>query len=334
MSSSKNLIVPFFIPHRGCPHRCVFCNQTSITGSAGQLSLEDLRTQLNARLGPDTPHAVIAFYGGSFTGLPLDEQEGYLGVASEFVSMGHAAGVRLSTRPDYMDAGIAGFLKTRCVKTVELGVQSMDEGVLAASGRGHGPEDALKASEAVKSAGLELGIQVMAGLPGDTREKFIGTVKRVISLNPHFVRIYPLLVIKQSPLEQLWHSKKYSPLGLSEAVELCADAVELFREAGIKVVRVGLQPSKELEDALLAGPYHPSFGHLVESEIAYRRMAAALAGESGGHADFLVNPRELSTYKGIKSENLKRLGCLKKDLSITIRADEGVQKGGMRLMAS
>ena len=283
------------------------------------------------RLGPDTPYAVIAFYGGSFTGLPREEQESYLGVASGFVSMGYASGIRLSTRPDYMDDEVAGFLKERGVKVVELGVQSMDDAVLAASGRGHTSEDVLKAAGAVKSAGLELGLQVMAGLPGDTPEGFIATVRRIIQLNPHFVRIYPVLVVKNSPLKGLFSRGKYIPLGLDEAVGLCADAVELFRQAKIKVVRVGLQPGKELEDALVAGPYHPAFGHLVESEIAYRRMASALAGKGEGQADFLVNPSELSVYKGIRGENVRKLGLLMKGLGVTIRADGGVEKGGMKL---
>lgn len=329
----KKLIVPVFIPHRGCPHRCVFCNQNSITGNTSAPSPDEVRRYLGHHLGPGTPHAVIAFYGGSFTNLPTGEQQGYLSVAGEFIGRGLACGIRLSTRPDCVDERVVSFLKANFVGTVELGVQSMDDGVLTASRRGHTAADSVKVAGHVKSAGLELGMQIMNGLPGDTRDKFMHTVEQVISLRPDFVRIYPALVVKGAPLEAVWKSGGYAPLRLDEAVEQCAGASVRFRKAGIRVVRMGLQPGRELEDALLAGPYHPAFGHLVESRLAYDRMSLALEGSSAGNVEFLVNPSELSVYKGIKSENVEKLGRFKKGLSLKITADAGVEKGGLLLKA-
>jgi len=343
LSTTKTFIVPVFIPHQGCALDCIFCNQNTITGNADVPSPAETSSYLEKSLRPDRPHAVIAFYGGSFTCMPREEQDAYLGAAQSFIARGMAAGTRLSTRPDCMDDATASYLKGLGVVTVELGVQSLSDDVLKASGRGHDAECSLSAVAAVRSAGLELGLQFMAGLPGDTPERFIATVNGVIAMKPDFVRIYPTLVVKGAPLEKLWARGGYSPLSLDEAVALCASAVKLLRDAGIKVIRLGLQPSRELEDALLAGPYHPAFGHLVESEIAYGRMAEALTDTNDKgpthrsaptnrmerHLFFTVNPSELSVYRGIKSANVERLRSLSGGAEVSILADAGVERGGL-----
>jgi histone acetyltransferase (RNA polymerase elongator complex component) len=304
MSSRKEFIVPVFIPHMGCPHLCVFCNQKNISGASHAPSPEEVASYLDGSLSLDTPEAVIAFYGGTFTAIPGPEQEKYLSIAQRFIAEKRASGVRLSTRPDGMDARIALFLKEHGVRTVELGVQSLDDGVLKKSGRGHTANDAALAARTVKDAGLELGIQLMAGLPGDSKEKFLETVSGTARLKPHFVRIYPALVVEGSGLADMWRRGEYSPLALDEAVELCSEALEIFEAAGIRVIRLGLQPGEELEKSLLAGPYHPSFGHLVKSRVALKRMLGALEGIEGNTAEIFVNPKELSIYKGIGSSNI------------------------------
>lgn len=328
-SRKKKLIIPVFIPHKGCPNLCVFCNQNRISGIVEAPSPGKVREYLARHLSQKTAHAVIAFYGGSFTGLPAFDQEGYLTVAGQFVSKGHAAGIRLSTRPDLLDPDKVRYLKERGVRTVELGVQSMDDAVLERSGRGHTAADSARAVRLVRTSGIELGIQLMAGLPGDTAEGFLETVKRVISLGPSFVRIYPSLVVDGSPLATLWRLGRYEPLTLEAAVSLCAQAVKLFREADIKVVRLGLQPGRELEASLLSGPYHPAFGHLVESALAFERMKDALAGMDAGDVEFLVNPAELSAYKGIKQDNIMRMRVYSERLEISVRADASVARGGL-----
>jgi histone acetyltransferase (RNA polymerase elongator complex component) len=305
MSSRKEFIVPVFIPHLGCPHLCVFCNQRNISGASHAPSPEEVLNYLDASLSPEKPEAVIAFYGGTFTAIPLSEQEKYLSIARRFIAQKRASGIRLSTRPDGMDERVALFLKEHSVRTVELGVQSLDDGVLKKSGRGHTADDAAQAARMVKDAGLELGIQLMAGLPGDSKEKFLETVSGTARLKPHFVRIYPALVVDGSQLADLWRRGEYSPLSLDEAVELCAEALEIFEAAGIRVIRLGLQPGEELEKTLLAGPYHPSFGHLVKSRIALKKMLDALEDFEGDSAEIFVNPKELSIYKGIGSSNIK-----------------------------
>ncbi|MGA2192386.1 MAG: radical SAM protein [Nitrospirota bacterium] len=336
MPSRKELIIPVFIPHKGCPHLCVFCNQQRISGTAESPSAEEVRDMLLARLGPDTPHAVIAFYGGSFTGLPEGEQLSYLLAAQEFLEKKYASHVRLSTRPDQLDSRSLSFLKLYGVKVIELGVQSMDDRVLALSGRGHTSADTVRAARLVKSAGFVLGIQVMAGLPGDTPARFMDTISKIISLGPSFVRIYPVLVVSGSRLAETFKNGEYKPLTLDEAVDISAKAVKLFRSAAIKVVRVGLQPGRELEESLVAGPYHPAFGHLVESALAFERMRAALPATPDaivpGLAEFRVNPAELSVYKGIRAENEKALNNIAGGLAIKIKADSSVPAGGLELV--
>ncbi|MGC2424578.1 MAG: radical SAM protein [Nitrospirota bacterium] len=304
MSSRKEFIVPVFIPHMGCPHLCVFCNQKNISGASHAPSPEEVLNYLDGSLSLDMPEAVIAFYGGTFTAIPGPEQEKYLSIAERFIAEKRASGIRLSTRPDGMDERTARFLKEHGVRTVELGVQSLDGGVLKKSGRGHTAADAILAARTVKDAGLELGIQLMAGLPGDDREKFLHTVSETVKLAPDFVRIYPALVVEGSELADMWRRGEYSPLALDEAVELCAEALEIFGAAEIRVIRLGLQPGEELEKSLLAGPYHPSFGHLVKSRIALKKMLKALEGFEGDAPRFIVNERELSIYKGIGSSNI------------------------------
>jgi histone acetyltransferase (RNA polymerase elongator complex component) len=305
--SSRKFIVPVFIPHMGCPHLCVFCNQKNISGASRPPSPDEAANYLDGSLSIDTPEAVIAFYGGTFTAIPLALQEKYLSVAQRFIAEKRASGIRLSTRPDGMSEGVALFLKERGVRTVELGVQSLDDTVLKKSGRGHTAADAALAARVVKEAGLELGIQLMAGLPGDSKEKFLHTVSETVKLAPHFVRIYPALVVEGSELADMWRSGEYSPLTLDEAVELCSEALEIFEAAGIKVIRLGLQPGEELEKSLLAGPYHPSFGHLVKSRLALKKMLKALEGFGGAAPRFMVNERELSIYKGIGGGNVRKI---------------------------
>jgi histone acetyltransferase (RNA polymerase elongator complex component) len=332
MGKNKELIIPVFISHQGCPHQCVFCNQNRITGSEIPPSPAEVIDYLALHLGTVKSGAVVAFYGGSFTGLSRELQTEYLGSVNPFIKTGQVSGIRVSTRPDYIDEDVLRLIKSLGVKTVELGVQSLDADVLRFSGRGHTYEDSLRAAALVKENGLELGIQLMCGLPGDNVPKFIVTVTRVIEAAPAFVRIYPTLVVNGAPLEALWRRGGYEPLSLVDAVSQCVSAVKMFRAAGIKVIRLGLQPSRELEEAVLAGPYHPSFGHLVESELAFERMSEALEGERSMKVEFLVNPSELSVYKGIKSYNIEKFRALRKE--ITIRSAEGVQSGGLVMVAA
>ncbi len=334
------MIIPFFIPHSGCPHQCIFCNQKNITGMQKSVEPVSLSGKIKEYLetGTATESAQIAFYGGTFTALPLDLQQAYLKAADPFIRSGRIRSIRLSTRPDCVSAEILTILKQGHVETVELGVQSMNDTVLTMSGRGHTASDTVNAVRMLKEQGFEIGMQLMPGLPGDSIEQFMETVERTIALGPDFVRLYPALVIRDTPLEKLYCTGRYSPLSLDEAVNLCKKALVRFETARIRVIRVGLQPTEELEKpgTILAGPYHPAFRQLVESSILLERMRAALyAGKcTPGSALFLVNPGDVSSAIGQKRSNIK---TLKKQFglnNVLVQPNDTIPRRSARLVES
>jgi histone acetyltransferase (RNA polymerase elongator complex component) len=307
------MIIPFFIPQSGCPHQCVFCNQKNITGQTkpvAPLAIPQKITEYLAISSSDNS-AHVAFYGGSFTALPFETQRAYLNAVQPFIQTGQIAGIRLSTRPDCITNEILALLREYRVTTIELGVQSMDDVVLARSGRGHTATDTVNAVSLIRSSDFLIGLQLMPGLPGDSADSFMKTIDTVIALKPDFVRIYPALVIKDTPLEDLYASARYMPLSLHDAVALCREALERFELARIDVIRIGLQPTEELEKpgTIITGPYHPAFRQLVESSILLDKMRSALRNCTGktGRVTFQVNPKDLSAAIGQKRYNIKKL---------------------------
>ncbi len=309
---SGPLIIPIFIPHEGCPHRCLFCNQRQISGTGGPpVSAAAVRAEIRRWLARTTAASrptQIAFYGGSFTALPRSRQEELLTAAVPFLQSGQVRSLRLSTRPDCMDAEQAAFLKAHHVATVELGAQSMNDEVLAIALRGHVAADTERAIAALRQAELEVGIQLLLGLPGDSTSSLRQTLEQVLALRPDFVRLYPLLVLRGSGLADLYENQRYRPLSLGKAVVLAAFMKERFERAGIRVVRIGLQAGAELEAALLAGPWHPAFGELVSSRLMLRQTRKLLAQTAADHDVVLrINSRDQSVFRGLKSANINRL---------------------------
>lgn len=308
----RPLLVPFFIPHLGCPHRCVFCDQEKVAGARGVLpSAEELVARIEAyRAGAPGRDLEAAFYGGTFTALPLVDQEALLAPLKPLLACGLLASVRLSTRPDAVDGATALFLRERGVATVELGVQSMDPEVLALSGRGHGVAEVGLAVAALKEAAIAVGIQLMPGLPGDTPERSLATLRAALALRPSFLRIYPTLVIEGTELAERYRCGAYTPLALPDAVSLCKEMLVAAAGAGIPVIRMGLQPTAELErpGTLLAGPYHPAFGQLVACEVCFDVMCTLLEGVPPGSRVSFGAPRgRVSDLVGQKRGNLVRL---------------------------
>ncbi len=295
------LVIPIFIPHQGCPQQCLFCNQHSITGEEG--GRVDMAASVAATIrewlarprrstpGMDAPvspatrvapaegqsQVQVAFFGGSFTCLPEARQLEMLAAVQPFLQSGEVACIRLSTRPDCLDRAACSFLLSRGVRIVELGVQSLDDRVLQASWRGHDADDSRRAVALLQEAGLEVGIQLMPGLPLETTGSFLRTVREVIALAPAFVRLYPVLVVEQAGLAEMYRRGDYRPLSMNKALALTSRAKEMLAAAAIRVVRIGLQPSSALERQLLAGPYHPAFGELVASRIWFKRIRTLLA---------------------------------------------------------
>lgn len=311
----KHYIIPIFVPHLGCPHDCVFCNQRKIAGDNFPINREYVREKMDAYLESfKSPEKIeVAFYGGSFTGIDLDLQKDLLYYPKEYKSMGKIDGIRLSTRPDYIDQEIIDMLLTYGVDTIELGVQSSSDLVLEKSGRGHTSKDFLKASKIIKDNNINLGLQMMLGLPGDSLEKALKTAEDFIKLEPYCVRIYPTLVIRDTYLEKLYVNGDYKPLSLEDSIEQAGQILTLFNKHSINVIRVGLQPTDNIQlgKDVVAGPFHPSFRQLVESYL-YRRILddffSTLDFKLGGEeVTIFCSNKNVSEISGQKSLNKKYL---------------------------
>lgn len=314
-SSRKPFVIPVFLPHAGCPHRCVFCNQTAITGAGERtLSAVELRRHIDAFLGfkgrlRDTVQ--IAFYGGNFLGLERPQIISLLDQATTYVRTGEVDSLRCSTRPDTITGGTLDTIAGYPVSTVELGVQSMDDDVLALCRRGHTSRDTITAVARLKARGIRIGLQIMVGLPGDDRTGCLETARRVADLGPDFVRIYPTVVLKNSLLTQWYRQGKFEPLGLEQSVTLVKKLYLYFRKNRIPVIRMGLAPSDDFDTAseIVAGPFHPAFGHLVHSEIFLDRVIAVMESKKSTPDKLLihVHPRSLSRLRGLRNRNIQLL---------------------------
>lgn len=309
------LIIPLFIPHRGCPHQCLFCNQESITGEKENQEdyAKTARTTIDEWLEREAGRKErrereVAFYGGSFSCLHLNVQKELLSLVQPYIEDGRVDGIRLSTRPDCVSPETGPFLRKFGVKKVELGVQSMDESVLVASKRGHSVEESVLAVELLKRAGLEVGMQVMVGLPLETRKSFLMGLEKIVEAAPHFVRLYPVLVVRCSELEERYLASKYQPLSMAEAIVLSGRFQERMDRANIPVIRIGLQASVDLDQVYVAGPFHPSFREIVQSRKWFVFLRKSLAKLNAGEIlELTISHRDLSVVQGIKKYNITRL---------------------------
>jgi histone acetyltransferase (RNA polymerase elongator complex component) len=272
----------------------------------------------------------VAFYGGSFTCLSQNRQELYLNAVQPFLKRGEVDSIRLSTRPDCVDDSICEFLVKNGVKTVELGVQSLDDRVLKAAERGHSGADSLRAIKILKENGLELGVQLMPGLPCESTLSFFATLDRVIECRPDFVRLYPTLVINGSGLAKKYKEGRYQPMSLNKAIALCCKAKEKLERAGIQIMRMGLQATDTLEEELVAGPYHPSFGEFVASRQWFKRLRPLLVGcPSGSNLHVTISDRDMSAFVGPKRANIKRLQELGIEKQLKLITDKSLKRGTM-----
>lgn len=304
----RRRIIPVFVPHAGCRHQCVFCDQRQISGTNAPVTPAELKCILDEALKHSGNGAELAFYGGSFTAIETAEQEALLQAAQPYLADGRLASLRCSTRPDAVDETVIERLQYYGLTTVELGCQSMDDMVLRASGRGHTAQDCAEAVQRLQAADMTVVVQMMTGLPGSTTESDLSTGAALAALRPNGVRIYPTVVVERTPLAVQYCRGDYVPQSLEAAVELCAALWERFRAAQVSVLRVGLNPSASLEQAVLAGPYHPAFGELVLSRMYLQRARTLLEPLRGSRELTLeVAPRCLSRMIGPKRANLRTL---------------------------
>jgi histone acetyltransferase (RNA polymerase elongator complex component) len=311
----KPFIIPIFIPHAACPHRCVFCSQSQITGFSGPVPpREEIEKIIFSHLEHRPKNRAttqVSFFGGSFLGLLPVRIRSLIDIVQPFIVSGQIDAIRCSTRPDTITGEILDLIAQCPVSTIELGVQSMDDEVLKLSNRGHTARDTQHAVGLLKRKNYEIGIQMMVGLPGDTQDTAMSTARKIVDLTPDFVRIYPTIVLSDTLLAKWRNSGRYTPMPLDQCVSLVKKIYLLFRENNIPVIRMGLQPTPELQKqgVILDGPYHPSFGHLVYSEIFLDHMESVIAQKKIKTGDLVVHvhPKGESMLRGINNVNIRML---------------------------
>ena len=298
--------IPVFVPHKGCPNDCVFCNQKKITGEDECKTIAETGKIIDEHLSTmERPYfAEIAFFGGSFTGIDTHLQKQYLEIAKKYIDDGRVDGIRLSTRPDYISKEILEMLKSYGVTAVELGAQSMDDEVLLNNRRGHSAEDTKKAVALLKEYGFETGLQMMTGMYGSDAGKDIFTGEEIAKLMPDTIRIYPTVVLGDTALEKLYESGAYIPPELEESVEVCARLYRIFEKKGIKIIRTGLQSTDTIceKGSIVAGAYHSAFGELVKSRLLRDEMEEKVYA---GERIIEVPAKQLSIAIGQKKSNVK-----------------------------
>jgi len=310
----NRLIIPIFIPHQGCPYRCSFCDQKNISGVNMKTDKELVESTIDQYLKSSDSNArskvcEVAFYGGSFTGLPLDRQSSLLSYVQPLIKEGKVQNIRVSTHPLFINEENLRNLRSFGVTTVELGIQSTDQNVLMRSGREcswSAMDDAVKM---IRGFGFNLGLQMMSGLPEDTEKTFAQTVKDVLNWNPDFVRIYPTLVIKGTEIHEMYLNKTFVPWSLEKTISVLKEAVLKFRNRKIPIIRLGLPSEPSMLENFVAGPYHPSIRYLIDCSIGLDELSAMVKElpVSQKSISFQVPMKKLSIYKGHKLENVNKI---------------------------
>lgn len=333
----KEYIIPIFVPHLGCKKQCSFCNQTKISGQQKQVTPQDVRDTIEYYLKnfkDNYRYVEVAFFGGSFTGIEENIQNELLSAACEYIEAGKVNSIRISTRPDYINKEILKRLKKYHVKTIELGVQSTNDYILAKCKRGHTFEDVKKASRLIRLYGFTLGHQMMIGLPDSTELDEIRTAKDLIKLKPKIVRIYPVLVLKDTELAEEYEAKEYVPLTVGQAVERSKEVMQMFNKAKIEVIRLGLQNTEEITSPdietsqVIAGPYHPAFRQLVEGSMWYDAIVKKIKqfNTKVMQISIIANPENINNIIGHKKENILKLKDIY-ELDVMVKPDENMKKG-------
>lgn len=337
----KEYIIPIFVPHLGCPNNCIFCNQKRISGQTKMVTAKDVEDTIEYYLKnfkDNHKYVEVAFFGGSFTAIEKEKQEELLEAAQKHIQNKQVNSIRISTRPDCIDKEILKRMKKYHVKTIELGVQSTNNYILSKCKRGHTGEDVKKASKLIRRFGFILGHQMMVGLPESTKQDEINTAKELIKLKPKIVRIYPVLVIKDTELADEYERGEYNPLTVGQAVERCKEIVDLFNRAKINVIRIGLQNTEEISDpstessSVVAGPYHPAFRQLVESSMWYDSIVNKIKKVNAKvkKVKIRANDVNINNIIGHRKENILKLKDVY-DVDVVIERDEKIKAGDFEL---
>lgn len=326
--SLKHSNISIFVPHIGCPNKCSYCNQKHITGTFKAPTVRDVaiavkNAQTNPNYCPETTE--IAYFGGSFTAINRNYMLRLLRVANRFVKSGTVSGIRISTRPDAIDEEILTLLKEYGVTSIELGAQSLNDRVLRMNNRGHNSADVEKASKLIREFGFELGLQIMTGLYGDNDNSTIKTAEKIIAIKPDTVRIYPTLVLEDTDLAALYADGIYKPQTLDKAISLATKLYKMFTENDIKVIRLGIHSI--VEDAFVAGPWHPAFSELCQSQIMLNDVLSMIS-EKGSYIIYVAKS-DVSKMIGQKRCNLMHLESL--GFNCRVLVDETLENFNVRI---
>lgn len=327
MQRTKHANISIFVPHIGCPHRCSFCDQRTISGAQHAPSADDVRELCRKALGEvrSPENTEIAFFGGSFTAIPKAYMTELLDAAHEFVGEGKFRGIRVSTRPDCIDREVLDILKKYGVTAIELGAQSMCDHVLEANERGHSAEDVVNACGLIREYGFELGLQMMTGLYKSSLMNDMDTARYMVGIHPDTVRIYPVVVLRGTRLGELFEKGVYEMPSFDEMASFCAKLIVLFEEHGINVIKCGLHASEFVERDMLGGFYHPAFREICESLIYRAEMEHKLIFDfpfDSGKAVLAVNGRCISKAVGQKKANIRYF--MERGFDVDIIADNEV----------
>ena len=302
--------ISIFVPHKGCPNDCSFCNQRAISGQTAPADATDvaLAVETAMKYNIDPKNTEIAFFGGSFTAIEREYMISLLTAAKHFLARYNFAGIRVSTRPDCIDEDVLELLKKYGVTAIELGAQSMCDDVLSANNRGHTAEDVRNASTLIKGYGFELGLQMMTGLYKSDFKKDEYTAREIIKIKPDTVRVYPTVVLKNTYLGHLQKIGEYKAPNAEETAPFCAKLLQLFENNGINVIKLGLHSSETVESDMVGGAYHPAFRELCEGHIYLEKILEKLSEkDKNGQYTILVSKKALSKAKGQQKRNEKAL---------------------------
>ncbi|MEG2459525.1 MAG: radical SAM protein [Clostridia bacterium] len=334
MKYKKQYIIPIFIPHLGCNNECIFCNQRKISGSQQPVEKQQVKEIIDKYLdyfdNKFEKQIEIAFFGGSFTGIEIEKQIEYLEVVQPYINNRKIESIRISTRPDYINKSNLELLKKYKVKTIELGVQSLDDEILKIAKRGHTVKDVEVASKLIKDYGFVLGHQIMVGLPGSDFAKEKNTAEKSIVMRPEIVRIYPVLVIAKTELEEMFNRNEYTPLTLEEAINSATTLYSLYKENNIKVIRTGLHITEELaeESNFIAGPMHPAFGQMIQARIVRNKIDFEIQQIINSESKKIIieAPQLMINYiVGVKRENIKYFNN-KYNIDIYVNINKDLEK--------
>lgn len=317
--------ISVFIPHVGCPHQCSFCDQKAITGvihAPGAGEVEQILFNAAQQLKGDPKQTEVAFFGGSFTAVPKEYMISLLEAGKKAVTKYGWRGIRVSTRPDAVPEETLLLLREYGVTSIELGAQSMDDRVLLLNERGHTAQTVREASYRIRNYGFELGLQMMVGLYGETRDTALATAKEIAALKPDTVRVYPVVVLQGTKLDQWRREGIYTPMTLEEGIPICGEILEYFFQKGIPVIKFGLHASEEVEKNITGGIYHPALRELCENEIylknARQKLAELSIPKENGSVTFVVNEKAVSKFIGQKRKNIR---ILEADLGCSCRVE-------------